>query len=117
MSRWPKLIAFLERVGARPAVRQACLEEGLQDASSRDRIARFPPRAGRSPLFIVELLYCPASLTAALKTGEGTRAIRFLGGSCRRDGPIREVPEQVEASTCLSLEQQIEETEHESTVE
>ena len=29
MSRWPKLIAFLERVGARPAVRQARLEEGL----------------------------------------------------------------------------------------
>jgi glutathione S-transferase len=30
MSRWPKLIAFLERVGARPAVRVARSEEGLQ---------------------------------------------------------------------------------------
>ena len=31
--------------------------------------------AGWSPLFIVELLYCPAP--TALKTGEGARAIRF----------------------------------------
>ena len=30
MRRWPKLVAFLERVGARPAVREARSEEGLQ---------------------------------------------------------------------------------------
>lgn len=30
MRRWPRLIAFLDRVAARPAVRQALAEEGLQ---------------------------------------------------------------------------------------
>jgi glutathione S-transferase len=29
MSRWPKLVAFIERVGARPAVREARSKEGL----------------------------------------------------------------------------------------
>jgi glutathione S-transferase len=29
MSRWPRLMAFLDRVGSRPAVRQALAEEGL----------------------------------------------------------------------------------------
>jgi glutathione S-transferase len=30
MRRWPRLIAFLDRVAARPAVRQALAEEGLE---------------------------------------------------------------------------------------
>jgi glutathione S-transferase len=30
MSRWPRLVVFLDRVAARPAVRRALAEEGLE---------------------------------------------------------------------------------------